>query len=257
MPPVLGPNNEKYEDFYADWTRKQEEMMKELREALESDAKEDELQELIARIEKHYEAYYDAKDKAAHQNVLQVVTPAWRSPLEKALLWLGGWRPSMAFTLVYALAGQQVEDELADFLDGLDTPTLASLSSSQLSRISELQTATIKEEDLLSHDMASLQQSIADQPLLTLAQANLTTGDDQRAENEDGLQNAMTAKLKTLEEISVHADSLRLSTLKKVLGVLNIIQKGQYLVAAGQLQAAVRHIGEKLNGQNATPVLEE
>eukprot|EP00250_Pteridium_aquilinum_P000381 c10415_g1_i1 orf=387-929(+) len=172
MAPLVGPHEEKYEEFYENWTKGFEDMLKELEEAIESDMREPELSQKVKKVVEHYDTYYKAKQRALHQDILQTVTPPWRSPLEKAFLWLGGWRPSLAFQLVYALAGQQTEAELAEFLEGVDTSTFASLTSVQLSKISELQTATNKQEENLGNDMAVLQQSFADQPLLSLAQAH-------------------------------------------------------------------------------------
>lgn len=294
----LGPDDEKFEDFYASWTSTHIDMLSHLQEALDSDMKQPELLQEVKKIVGHHEEYYKAKQRASHQNILQTVTPSWRSPLEKAFLWLGGWRPSLAFQLVYALAGQQIEAELAELLDGVDTPTFASLSSMQLCQVSELQTATNKEEESLSNEMAVLQQSFADQPLLSLAQAHHiaqahhtvqaqrghkgipfhdedeemhggeTSGNgggdsgsgsgggngdhDERASSDDNDHNVDSAlhnKLKSLEEIAVQADVLRMSTLKKVLEILDTFQKAQYLAAAGKLQMGLRDIGEMMKGE--------
>lgn len=278
MAPLVGPHDEKYEDFYSSWVNTQEELLKILQEALDSDIREPELFQEVKKVAEHYENYYAAKQSASHQDVLQTVTASWRSPLEKAFLWLGGWRPSLAFQLVYALAGQQIEAELAEFLEGVDTPTFASLTSLQLSQVSELQTATNKLEENLSNDMAMLQQSFADQPLLTLAQVHhmvqsqegrndlgssheddddgdSSNGADESDRGRDGdeqdsMDSAMQDKLKSLQEIALQADSLRLTTLQKVLDILNIYQKAQYLISAGKLQVALRNLGEKLNGTN-------
>lgn len=225
--------------------------MNELLQALDSDMKEHELLQVVQKVSRHYEDYYAAKESASHHNILEIVTPPWRSPLEKAFMWLGGWRPSMAFQLVYALAGQQTEAELAEFLEGVDTPTFASLSSNQLCQTSEMQTSTNKQEESLGHEMAMLQQSFADEPLLTLAQADsMVQGGNGTPQSPHGdeIDNIMKEKLTTLQEISIQADTLRLTTLKKTLDVLDSFQKAQYLVAAAKLQIAVRRIGEKLNG---------
>lgn len=280
MAPLVGPHHEKYEDFYTSWVNTQEELVKNLQEALESDMRQPELLKEVKKVTEHYRIYYKAKQNASHQDVLQTVTAPWRSPLEKAFLWLGGWRPSLAFQLVYALAGQQIEAELAEFLEGVDTPTFASLTSLQLSQVSELQTATNKLEENLSNDMAMLQQSFADQPLLSLAQAHhmvqlqeggggtgsplddgplhgdgdSSNGSDDGDHGSDGdeqdnMDSAMQDKLTSLQEIAMQADSLRITTLQKVLDILDTYQKAQYLISAGKLQIALRNLGEKLNGK--------
>ncbi len=266
MPEVLGPNNEKYADFYANWVKLQEEYLQELRAALDSNIHAAELLGLVQKVLAHYEEYYTAKDGATRQDVLKVVQSSWKSPLETAFMFIGGWRPTIACQVAYAQAGQQIEAELAEFLSGIDTPTMASLSSKQLSRISDLQQLTQKSEEDLEHRMAVLQQGFVDEPLLSLAQGHdqhrshpmlslEQAGERQRAEEEAGgsdhvteLQSAMDEKLKALEELVIDADDVRNRTLKEMVQILNPVQAAQYLVAAAQIQVAIRHLGAKHDG---------
>jgi hypothetical protein len=221
---------------------------------------------LVQKVLAHYEEYYTAKDGATRQDVLKVVQSSWKSPLETAFMFIGGWRPTIACQLAYAQAGQQIEAELAEFLSGIDTPTMASLSSKQLSRISDLQQLTQKSEEDLEHRMAVLQQGFVDEPLLSLAQGHdehrlhpmlslEQAGEQQRAEEEAGgsdhgteLQSAMDEKVKVLEELVIDADDVRNRTLKEMVQILNPVQAAQYLVAAAQIQVAIRHLGAKHNG---------
>ncbi|KAH7332031.1 hypothetical protein KP509_20G064500 [Ceratopteris richardii] len=262
----------------------QEDLLKDLHKAVENNAEETELSRKVDGVLANYDIYYEAKQNACHQDILRTVSPEWKSPLEKAFLWLGGWRPSLAFQLVYALTGQMTEVELAEFFEGIESPGLSSLSASQLSEISELQTSTNKQEDFLGDEMAMLQQSFADQPLLSLAQAHhlvqaqeakndshmhdmhddgsaqQNIGDAEQSRNDtnepdssnDALDSAMQEKLNHLQTIAAKADNLRLTTLKGVLNILNTFQKAQYLVAAGKLQMLVWNIGEKLTGATAS-----
>lgn len=250
MSPLLGPDDERYEDFYQHWMEEQKKQLQELRDALDSDMQENQLKQLNEKVLNHYVRYYKAKDRAAKQDVLKVVHPLWRSPLENAFSFIGGWRPTMVFQLAYAQAGQQIEAELAEFLSGIDTPNMASLSATQLQRISALQEATQKSEEELEHRMAILQQGMADQPLLSLAQADAKQHEKDEADTESVLETAMDDKLKVLEEIVVAADNLRMETLTKMLTLLNAVQAAQYLVAAAQIHIAIRDLGKKRNGVN-------
>ncbi|MCO5577266.1 hypothetical protein L7F22_031093 [Adiantum nelumboides] len=240
----------------------QETLLKELEEALDSNMKETELLKEVKKSVEHYGRYYKAKESASHQDILQTIIPDWKSPLEKAFLWLGGWRPSLTFQLVYALAGQQIEAELAEILGGVDTPTFASLTSSMLSQISTLQIATNKEEEDLNKEMAVLQQSFVDQPLLSLAQAHhlvqveegktgSQTSSLQEGDAAHGGDDRSSGSNKIVSDCDgdhMGADALRLSTLQKVLDVLDPFQKAQHLITAGKLQVALRCIGLKLSG---------
>jgi hypothetical protein len=114
--------------------------------------------------------------------------------------------------------------------------------------------------------MAVLQQGFVDEPLLSLAQGHdehrlhpmlslEQAGEQQRAEEEAGgsdhgteLQSAMDEKVKVLEELVIDADDVRNRTLKEMVQILNPVQAAQYLVAAAQIQVAIRHLGAKHNG---------
>jgi hypothetical protein len=272
MPEVQGPNDESFADFYANWLKQQEEHLLELRAALGdgSNIQEPELKNLVQKVLAHYEEYYTAKDGAAQQDVLKVVQSSWKTPLENAFMFIGGWRPTMVCQLAYAQAGQQIEAQLAEFLSGIDTPGMVSLSSKQLLLTSNLQQLTQKCEEDFEHRMAVLQQGLVDQPLLSLAQGHwdhhpqmpdpptlslAQAGEHQRAEEEAGgndheteMESAMDDKVKALKELVTDADAMRLKTLKDMLHILNLVQSAQYLVAAAQIQIAIRHLGVKQNG---------
>lgn len=52
----------------------------------------------------HYRRYYKEKSRAAEEEgVLQFFTPPWLSRLEQAFLWVGGWKPTLAFRLLRRL----------------------------------------------------------------------------------------------------------------------------------------------------------
>lgn len=239
MAHLSGEDGETYEEYYVQWTEQQKEHLDELQEALSSDMREDEMRQLVDKVLQHYEEYYEVKGKAVRGNVLQLIQPAWRTPLEAAFLWIGGWRPTSVFQLAYAQSGYHLEQELADLLRGVDTPTMASLSSRQLSQINKLQTKTQEEEDSVSERMAVLQQSVADQPLLGLVMAGKDC-----SFLHNGLKEAFDEKLKTMEELLMEADRLRLSTLKEMLKILNPLQGAQYLTAAAQMQITIKKFGE-------------
>ncbi|KAF9604283.1 hypothetical protein IFM89_004989 [Coptis chinensis] len=85
------------------------------------DEQERVLRPLIDRVIQHYEDYYITKTISGKQDVLSVLSPSWTSTLEDAFLWIGGWRPSMAFHLLYSKFGLQMESKLAEIIRGLGT----------------------------------------------------------------------------------------------------------------------------------------
>ncbi|KAL2654105.1 hypothetical protein R1flu_022233 [Riccia fluitans] len=231
-----------YTEFQRKWKEELEHLTDELEAALDAEKRENELVDLVRKVVKHYEEYYTAKDGALKYDALNMMQPRWKCPLEGAFMWIGGWRPTMVFQLAYAQAGQQLEAELADFLQGLNSPSLGSLSSSQLQRISDLQVTTQDLEDELTHKEAVLQQGLADQPVLTLA-LGAVGEESEQGENVTALKDAMNDKVKALEDLIRDADNLRLETLKNMLSILNPVQAAQYLLVGGKLQNAIRKLG--------------
>eukprot|EP00249_Psilotum_nudum_P009953 c22248_g1_i1 orf=128-940(+) len=251
MGTIVGPGNQSYTEFYFKWIEDQEQQLHDMQSVLkqeEPEVREKNLQQVISEVIKHYRKYYEVKESAAKQNVLEIMSPKWKSPLENAFMWIGGWRPTMVFRLVYAETGQQLESELALLLNGIDTPSMASLTSTQLSKIHHLQEQTQEVEDDLSYRMAVLQQAMTDQPLVALAQIEMCGGVNSQG-NSGSSASIMTAavddKLKELEELLIEADNLRFDTLFQMLKLLTPFQAVQYLVAAAQLQRALRNIGKQ------------
>ncbi|KAL4359417.1 hypothetical protein AHAS_Ahas08G0075300 [Arachis hypogaea] len=114
--------------------------------------------------------YYDSSMWAKH-DVLAMLSPTWRSSLEDAFLWIGGWRPTMAFHLLYSKAGLQFEAKLDELLQGLRTSDLGDLSATQLAQIDEIQKRTIAEEREITDMMATHQETVADASMVELSHA--------------------------------------------------------------------------------------
>ncbi|XLR40971.1 hypothetical protein S83_025631 [Arachis hypogaea] len=107
----------------------------------------------------------------AKHDVLAMLSPTWRSSLEDAFLWIGGWRPTMAFHLLYSKAGLQFEAKLDELLQGLRTSDLGDLSATQLAQIDEIQKRTIAEEREITDMMATHQETVADASMVELSHA--------------------------------------------------------------------------------------
>lgn len=193
------------------------------------------LRRLINGVIQHYEQYYQAKSRCAKQDVLGMLTPSWTSTLEDAFMWIGGWRPTMAFHLLYSKSGLQLEQQLANLIRGLSTCDLADLSPSQLTKVDELQRRTIREERDITEKMAKHQESVADQSMVELSHivTELTTSGGDGV--EDRVDSALALKEEGLEEILHKADDLRLRTLKAILDVLTPIQAVHFLIGAAEL----------------------
>ncbi|OVA07935.1 Transcription factor TGA like domain [Macleaya cordata] len=179
-----------------------------------------------------------------------MLSPSWRSSLEEAFLWIGGWRPSMAFHLLYSKSGLQLEARLDDIIHGLSTGDLADLSASQLVSVDELQRRTIKEEKEITEKMAEHQETVADSSMVELSNVVselMRNGADltQNGEVVERVESTLAPKEDGLERIMERADDLRLRTLKGVIDILTPIQAVDFLIAAAELHLRLHDWGKQ------------
>lgn len=249
--------HETFRDFFDNWLSEQNQHLRDLRSAANANndnnnnnvAYENEVVDvLIKRVMEHYEKYYKVKSDWIERNVLEMLNPSWISSLEGAFQWLGGWRPSMAFHLLYSKSGLQLEDHLVDFIRGVPTGDLADLSSDQLVKIDGLQRVTIKKERETTEKMAKIQETIADPSMVELShvvtKSQMGRGD---SSNEglimDELKAALGRKEEDLKEILNMADELRLQTLNQIVEILTHPQTVHFLIAAAELHLRIHEWG--------------
>ncbi|KAL8131635.1 protein DOG1-like 3 [Apium graveolens] len=210
------------------------------------------LSQIVERVVRHYDKYYEAKSRCENQDVLAMLSPSWRSKLEDAFLWIGGWRPSMSFMLLYSKLGLQVEAGLAELMRSVPTGDLADLSQDQIRRIDELQLMTIDEEKRVTEKMAKQQQKLADSSMTELSHVvtEMIRNNDNNRPEEIGYNSAqvrpvLKEKEDGLECVLHMADDLRIKTLKNVIDVLSPIQGVHFLIAAAELHLRVHEWGRQ------------
>ncbi|KAL3845522.1 hypothetical protein ACJIZ3_002925 [Penstemon smallii] len=236
-------NQENFEEFYVKWKKKQDNQLQELVTAsktaqpLPIDAI---LCGLIHRVIAHYEDYYQVKSKWVQDNVLLILSPQWRSPLENAFLWIGGWRPTTAFQLLHSVSGD-----------------LGDLSSGQMNLMDNLQRSTTLEERKWTEKMAKQEQKVADAELVELShevsesiriQGRVCDSTDV----EERVDSTLKPKKEGLEMILLRADDLRLRTLKSVIEILSPIQAVHFLIAVAELQLRVHDWGKHKEQKQAS-----
>lgn len=248
---------ESFHTFFQAWIAEQERHLHELLSASSGKtptSREDEervLRPLINQVLHHYEEYYQAKSKWSKENVLTMLSPTWTSSLEDAFLWIGGWRPSMAFHLLYSKSGLQMEAKLAELIKGPCSNDLGGLSPSQLKEVDELQRITIKEERELTEEMAKHQETVADESMVELS--HLVTGlRNGESTGDDPVDSTLAPKEEGLLKILRKADDLRLRTLKGVISILCPIQAVHFLIAAAELHLRIHEWGQKKDKARAT-----
>ncbi|KAI3462415.1 hypothetical protein Pfo_019078 [Paulownia fortunei] len=207
------------------------------------------LRPTIARSIEHYEQYYRAKSRWAKNDVLSMFNPSWRSSLEDAFLWIGGWRPTMAFHLLYSKSGLQLEARLGELIRGVTTGDLGDLSQTQFNQVNELQKATIREEKEITEKLAKQQETVADPSMVELSQAvteSMREGDQAgQMVDDDRVEATLAPKEEGLAEVLQRADDIRLKTLKEVLNILTPMQGVHFLIAAAELHLRLHEWGRK------------
>lgn len=247
-------NRESFHKFFESWLVEQNQDLDQLvRASKEVNGVEENnrrvLSPLIQTVIQHYENYYKEKSTSAKEDVLGMLNPTWRSNLEDAFLWIGGWRPSMAFHLLYSKSGLQLEAGFHDLFRGISTGDLGDLSGIQLGKIDELQNKTLREEKKLSERLAKVQETMADTSMVELSHivSEILREEGRQVEEneEEKVKNNIAKKEENLLEVLRKADDLRLRTLKEILGILKPIQAVHFLIAAAELHLRIHEWGMK------------
>ncbi|KAM3340418.1 protein ZW2 [Capsicum galapagoense] len=217
-----------FEVFLEGWLIRQEQLLNELalaQDTFDEESQEGDIRDLISRVLAHYEEYYEEKSRMTQRNVFRVFSPTWFSPLERSFLWITGFNPGLAFSLV--------------------TDSVDDLSENQAQRINWLRHETKVQERSLTEELAKIQESVAAPPVVDLAQRvgmQLIYADDINVDMEEVDGNLDTLKT-ALENVVTDADRLRTRTAERVVGLLRPLQSLKFFSAAAQLQLRVRMLG--------------
>lgn len=242
-------------------------------------ATEMQLRVAIEQCMQHYKNYLEQRKTLVRQDGPAFLCPPWCTSFENSVLWIGGCRPSLMIRLLYSLTGSEMEKHLEEFLQGHRSPGNVgwmNLSAQQLHLVNELHQRTIRAEDRLASKQASLQEDIADKPLLpiirgrqrtsttaastsaTAASSSSTShnGGDGSGHFDAGQNNEeLTAAMKSygdgMAKLVEEADALRLATAKAlVMEILSPKQGIELLIAGKQLHLSVHDWGLQRDRQN-------
>ncbi|XP_073153871.1 protein DOG1-like 1 [Henckelia pumila] len=187
---------------------------------------------LVQRSLSHYHEYYRVKSLSARSDdVLSLFSAPWTSALERSLHWIGGWRPTVAFHLIYSESSILFESHVVDILRGRRTGDLGDLSPAQFRRVSELQCDTVRQENDITDDLSDWQDG-----------ANYLAGT-----YED-----IDRRMERLAGILVRADELRLKTIKNLVELLTPKQAAEFFIAAAELHFGIRGWGLEHDHRRST-----
>ncbi|KAK4433706.1 protein DOG1-like 2 [Sesamum alatum] len=240
-----------FEEFYIRWKEKQNLHLHDLITASRngySPSQSSSLPGLVDRVISHYEDYYRVKSKCIKTDVFLILSAPWKTALEDAFNWVGGWRPSTAFHLLYSKSGLQLEAKLSELMKGVDTGDLGDLSSAQLGRMDKLHRITIQQEREISEKLAKRQERVADQEMVELSHDVSELARNHHQSDNSDMDGAVDSTLKHKEEdfqlVVQTADNLRLTTLKGVVDILSPIQAIHFLIAAAELHLIIHDWGK-------------
>ncbi|CAD6229755.1 unnamed protein product [Miscanthus lutarioriparius] len=166
----------RYESCYRHWIAGQEAGLAELEaasaNAAAGRATDAELRAVVERCILGYQDYATRRRALSREDGAAFFAPPWCTAFENSVLWLGGCRPSLTVRLLYNLSGEGLEAQVEELLGGLRhgvVPTGAlGITSAQLLLINDLHIRTVHQENALSDRLATLQEDVADRPLLPI-----------------------------------------------------------------------------------------
>ncbi|KAK1258007.1 hypothetical protein QJS04_geneDACA012716 [Acorus gramineus] len=200
--------------LFEEWIQQQKQDLQELLLGLTQEPKnESRLRELMSKALDHFKTYTNKRCIYAKENAFAFFSPKWCTSFEASYLWISGCRPTMAIRLVYALVGSGLESQLEEFLRGVRRGNIAELSAAQLVAVNSLHGRTVMEEDKLSRKMTSLQEDMADNPLVQFAQGRKKEGGGGGGERED----MVGKKVESLAGLLEEADKLRVGTMRALV----------------------------------------
>lgn len=208
------------ESFFPGWLARQRLLLDELL-AVPLDSEEDQgnLRPLLDRVFAHYHEYYHEKNRLATRDPLLVFSPSWLSPYERTFLWITGWKPSLAFSLLRTSASGR-----------------RPLTAAQGEAVLVLQRETGEAERELEEQMARVQEAMAMPQVLGMVRG------PRDGELRTGAVEAVVGSMRVLAE---EADALRTRTVSRLTEILTSAQMVEFLTAAAQLHLRVREWGQR------------
>ncbi|KAK7339898.1 hypothetical protein VNO77_20584 [Canavalia gladiata] len=219
-----------FEAFLQGWMVRQRDYLNELLSAQQhhQELQDDDVRQLINRVICHYGQYYEEKSRIAHHNILLVFSPPWFTSLERTFLWVGGFKPGVAFQVV--------------------NTALEDLSEEQRQRLSQLNNKAKGKERALNDELAKLHESVAAPPLVDLARSHGRMCFNRSFMAEEDA--APSTFKETLESLVANADALRTNTALKIVQILRPSQVVTFLVAVAELQLRIRSWGLDKDAQS-------
>ncbi|KAJ7958863.1 Transcription factor [Quillaja saponaria] len=228
------PSNlqQSFHAFLEQWLFRQQTFLRQLLRLVISPADEankfEQQRILIDQVLSHYQLYFEERSRIANEDIFLLFSPPWLSSYEQAMLWIAGSKPCLAFQFV----DRAIED----------------LTAEQKQRMERVKVETRREERELTETMARVQETVAAPPMLGLARrAGRLMGGEIST-----MDTAIEAMKRAMLDVFESAESLRVTTVKKVLEILSQNQTIYFLAVAAEFQLHVRRLGMERDTERAT-----
>ncbi|CAO2833876.1 unnamed protein product [Amaranthus hypochondriacus] len=182
-------------------------------------------QQLIKKLHSHYANYYEEKSKIIWDDTILLFSPPWLTTLEKTFLWVGGFKPTLAFTLLEA--------------------SVSNMEPSQVEKVQKLKSETIKEEHNLMEALVMVQESMGSRMLSSLDRHGDGLVNGEVSEFDEVMQELKTSMARVIQ----NADILRRNTMMGMFGILDLDQNLKFLIALLKYQLGVRAYGLQNDAQ--------
>ncbi|GER35147.1 bZIP transcription factor family protein [Striga asiatica] len=206
----IHPDIAAFEREYAQWIEEQNRQILQLKNALQSQTKDEELCRLVDCVMMHYTNLFAMKAKASKADAFYIMSGLWKTSAERFFLWIGGFRPSELLKVLW--------------------PHLEPLQEPQCMEISNLRQSCQQAEDALSQGMEKLHRILTE----TIAEGSLV---ETNYLHQIG---ATIDKLEALVRFVVQADHLRQETLQQISRILSPRQAARGLLALGDYMQRLR-----------------
>lgn len=219
---AIVPATEAFSAFFSSWLDRQQAFLEQLVYVMNHDNDDDNYKrQLIRLVLSHYAEYFEEKGRIIWHDVTVVFSPPWLTSFEKTFLWVGGFKPSLAFS--------QVEVSVSD------------LTSEQEERLRVLKAENAWEERKLTDALAEVQERTGSLPFISLIKQHGRLINGEVCECAEAMQ--LQALLMSMARVVQSADNLRRNTTIKVVELLSVNQSLKFLIAVAKYQIGVRASG--------------
>ncbi|KAJ4953443.1 hypothetical protein NE237_030275 [Protea cynaroides] len=185
-------------------------------------------------IYRHFQAYYEALDLAASEDVSQLLYPDWRNPMEQPFLWFGDLHPNLFTNLLRSFLSDDDNDE-DDWDDGynFDRPLAFALAWKNPSedlrrRVEQIECGFRLMVPAIVARSRDAQSGFIDRVAVDWVRCG------GRKEATKAIEGAAKAQMEDLASVFVDANRLRMSTLTEIMNAINVFQLALFLERLAQ-----------------------